>query len=105
MEFIEAPAFTRYLYDYLTEDEYAGLQGYLAIFPEAGAKVPNGGGVRKLRWEMANRGIGKRGGVRIIYFYHMRDSEIWLLTIYSKNEKATIPPHILRKIAREFENG
>lgn len=102
MEFIEAPAFTKHVYEYLTDEEYSGLQSYLVTYPEAGALVPGTGGVRKLRWEMPGR--GKRGGARVIYFYQSNNSEIWLLTIYSKNEKATIPAHILRKIAQEFRD-
>lgn len=49
-------------------------------------------------------GKGKRGGVRIMYFWKKSKNEIWLLTIYSKSEKATIPSHILKKIAEEIEN-
>ena len=50
-------------------------------------------------------GKGKNSGVRIIYYYKPSDSEIWLLTIYSKNEVENIPAHILRKIAKEIEDG
>ena len=49
MEFVEATAFTKYLYDYLSEDEYLGLQGYLLKYPESGKVVPGSGGVRKVR--------------------------------------------------------
>lgn len=77
-----------------------GLQGFLLQYPEAGQVVPGAGGVRKLRWGMA--GKGKRGGVRIIYYFKRRDAEIWLLTIYSKSEITNIPSHILRQIAREI---
>ncbi|HSF81159.1 MAG TPA: hypothetical protein VLA49_07990 [Anaerolineales bacterium] len=66
MEFIEAPAFTKYLYDYLTDDEFIGLQGLLLRYPEAGKVIPGSGGVRKLRWAMT--GKGKSGGVRVIYY-------------------------------------
>jgi mRNA-degrading endonuclease RelE of RelBE toxin-antitoxin system len=100
MEFIEATAFTKYVYTYLSEDEYVGLQSFLLQYPEAGQVVPGSGGVRKLRWGMA--GKGKRGGVRIIYYFKCQDAEIWLLTIYSKSEITTIPSHILRQIAREI---
>jgi mRNA-degrading endonuclease RelE of RelBE toxin-antitoxin system len=105
MEFIEAPAFTKYIDDYLSDDEYAGLQSYLVLYPEAGKKVPGSGGIRKLRWDMPGHGKGKSGGCRIIYFYKVSNSEIWLLTIYGKSDKATIPGHILRKIAQEFEDA
>jgi hypothetical protein len=49
VEFIEASAFTKYVYDYLTEDEYLGLQGFMLNYPEFGNIVPGSGGVRKLR--------------------------------------------------------
>ena len=103
MEFIEASAFTRHLYSYLTEDEYLGLQGFLLKYPETGKIVPGSGGVRKLRWAMKDK--GKSGGVRVIYYFKKREDEIWLLTIYSKSEVENIPARILRKIAKEIENG
>jgi len=102
MEFIEATAFTKYVYDYLSEDEYAGLQSFLLQYPEAGNIVRGSGGVRKIRWGMF--GKGKSGGVRVIYYFKRQDDEIWMLTIYSKNETESIPAHILRQIAKEIEN-
>ena len=102
MEFIEATLFTKYVYSYLSDDEYLGLQSYLLQFPESGKVVPGSGGVRKLRWAMT--GTGKSGGVRVIYYFKKQDDEIWLLTIYSKNETENIPAHILRKIAEEIQN-
>jgi len=47
---------------------------------------------------------GKSGGVRVIYYFKKQDDEIWLLTIYSKNEVENIPAHVLRQIAKEIEN-
>ena len=102
MEFIEAIAFTKYVYDYLTEDEYLGLQGFLLKNPEAGKIVRGSGGVRKVRWAIT--GKGKSGGVRVIYYFKKQDDEIWLLTIYSKSEVESIPAHVLRQIAKEIEN-
>jgi len=102
VEFIEASAFTKYVYDYLSEDEYLGLQNFLLQHPEYGKVVPGSGGVRKLRWKMS--GKSKSGGARIIYYYKRKDDEIWLLTIYSKSEIENIPAHILRQIAKEIEN-
>jgi mRNA-degrading endonuclease RelE of RelBE toxin-antitoxin system len=103
MEFIEASAFTKHVYDYLSEDEYLGLQGFLLQYPEAGKVVPGSGGVRKIRWTISGR--GKSGGIRVIYYFKKQDDEIWLLTIYSKTELANIPAHILRQIAKEIKNG
>ena len=103
MEFIEAVAFTKYVHDYLSEDEYQGLQSYLLQNPESGKLVPGSGGVRKIRWAIS--GKGKSGGVRVIYYFKKQDDEIWLLTIYSKSEIENIPAHVLRQIAKEIENG
>lgn len=80
-----------------------GLQGYLFQYPESGKIVPGSGGVRKIRWAMS--GKGKSGGARVIYYFKKQDDEIWLLTIYSKNEVENIPAYVLRQIAKEFENG
>jgi len=102
VEFIEAAAFTKYVYDYLSEEEYSGLQSFLLQYPEAGKVVRGSGGVRKVRWAISGR--GKSGGVRVIYYFKRQDDEIWLLTIYSKSEMDTIPALILRQIAKEIEN-
>jgi hypothetical protein len=64
MEFIEATAFTKHVYEYLSDDEYLGLQSFLLQYPEAGKMVPGSGGVRKVRWAIS--GKGKSGGVRVI---------------------------------------
>ena len=102
MEFIEASAFTKHVYHYLSEEEYLGLQSFLLQNPEAGKVVRGSGGVRKVRWAMA--GKGKSGGVWVIYYFKKQDDEIWLLTIYSKSEVENIPAHVLRQIAKEIED-
>ena len=86
MLFIEAPAFTRSLPSYLTDDEYRRLQATLMANPEAGAVMPQTGGFRKCRWPDARRGKGTRGGLRIIYYCFREDSQIWLMTLYGKDE-------------------
>ena len=101
--FIETTLFTKLIYSYLTDEEYAALQYLLAVHPEVGDVVPGSGGVRKMRWGASGR--GKRGGIRIIYYWKPREDEIWLLTLYAKNEESTIPAHILKRIAEEIKNG
>ena len=64
--FIESSIFERILPVYLDDDEYSELQQFLMQNPETGEPVPGSGGVRKVRW--ARQGMGKRGGLRIIYF-------------------------------------
>lgn len=94
--FIETPLFSKVVYDYLTEDEFAALQWTLVLRPEAGKIIPGSGGLRKIRW--TTKGRGKRGGTRIVYYWKSAQEEIWLLTIYAKNEAENIPAHILKKI-------
>jgi mRNA-degrading endonuclease RelE of RelBE toxin-antitoxin system len=86
MEFIEAPAFTRHLARYLDDEQYRGLQDTLASTPELGAVIPGTGGFRKLRWGDVRRGKGRRGGLRIIYYWFDNQNQIWLMTIYDKDE-------------------
>ena len=92
MVFIEAPAFTRDLWDYLDEEQYHLLQIELAKNPEAGEVMPGTGGFRKLRWADQRRGKGRRGGLRIIYYYFLSDQQIWLVTLYDKDEAADLTP-------------
>ena len=88
MEFIETPTFTRMLVEMLTDDEYAGLQQVLVVNPDAGDIVKGGGGIRKLRHALPGR--GKRGGVRVIYYWLRKDGQIYMLLIYPKSKKDTL---------------
>jgi len=101
--FVEAPLFSRLLPGYMDDDAYTMLQWALALHPEAGAVIPASGGVRKLRW--AGSGRGKRGGLRVIYYWRRSASEIWMLTLYAKNEAENIPAHVLKAIKQEIEHG
>ena len=90
MEFIEAPAFSRHYREYLSEDEYRLLQERLAANPTAGDLMPGTGGFRKVRWADPRRNKGRRGGLRLIYYYFSADWQIWLMTIYDKSEMADL---------------
>jgi mRNA-degrading endonuclease RelE of RelBE toxin-antitoxin system len=100
--FIEAPVFSRLVHRYLSDDEYAALQWSLVLRPDAGDVIRGSGGIRKLRW--AGKGHGKRGGLRVIYYWQDRKGEIWLLTIYAKNEAEDIPLHVLKALRKEIES-
>lgn len=71
--------------------------------PDAGQVVPGSVGVRKLRW--ARPTMGKRGGLRIIYFVRYRPNEFWMLTIYAKAQRENVPAHILKQLLEAFRNG
>jgi mRNA-degrading endonuclease RelE of RelBE toxin-antitoxin system len=90
LQFVEAPAFSRYREDYLDDDGFRVLQEALASNPEAGDLIPGAGGVRKLRWGDSRRGKGKRGGLRIVYYCFLSDEETWLLTLYGKDEASDL---------------
>lgn len=85
MIFIETPIFTEDLRELLDDDEYKAFQQYLAEHPTAGDVIQHTGGLRKVRW--AANGKGKRGGVRVIYYYVTAASQIRLLVIYRKGVK------------------
>ena len=74
--FIESSIFERNCSRYLDDEEYSELQQFLMRQPEAGDIIPGSGGVRKLRW--ARSGMGKRGGLRIIYFTRYVTNEFWM---------------------------
>ena len=101
--FIESAAFERVRAVYLDDDEYAELQQFMMKDPEAGDIVRESGGVRKLRWK--RKGMGKRGGLRVIYFVHYQPNEFWMLTLYAKAKQENIPAHILRELKEAFERA
>ncbi len=92
MEFVEAPLFTQLLPEYLTDDSYREVQLHLVRAPEAGDLIPGTGGFRKLRWRDRRRDKGKRGGLRIVYYYFIADSQIWFMTLYDKDEVEDLSP-------------
>ena len=85
---VETPEFIRRTEKLLYESEREALIGYLAANPTAGDLIPGSGGVRKLRWGLEGR--GKRGGARIIYFFHSSRLPLFLLTAFAKNERADL---------------
>lgn len=99
--FIESKLFTRLVQNYFSDDEYAALQNFLMASPEAGDVIRGSGGVRKLRWGFTGR--GKRGGIRIIYYLRRQQGQVWMLTLYAKNEADSIPGAILKKIKEELD--
>ncbi len=85
---VETPEFLSATRRLLTEEARADLVDYLAKHPTAGDLIQGTGGVRKLRWGLEGR--GKRGGARVVYFYHCADIPLFVLTAYAKNERADL---------------
>ena len=87
LEFRETDLFTTQITKLLSDQEYAALQGTLVVQPDAGELIEDTGGLRKVRWSQQKRGKGKRGGVRVIYYWHVKGSLMYMLFAYSKDEQ------------------
>jgi hypothetical protein len=90
--FVELPAFERRRADYLDDEAFRALQQLLMTRPEAGDLMPGTGGLRKLRFPDARRGKGKRGGLRVIYYWWDAGPQFWLFTLYDKDEMSDLTP-------------
>jgi len=104
MEFFEAPAFTRHLPDYLNDVDYAKLQARLAENPELGDLMPGTGGFRKVRSADARRGKGRRGGLRVTYYHFKSDHQIWLITLYDKDEASDLTAREKKALKASIES-
>jgi hypothetical protein len=74
------------------------LQLALANRPELGPVIRGSGGLRKVRWALPSR--GKRGGVRVIYFWDELSQTFYLLYMHPKNEQEELTARQLRILAR-----
>jgi hypothetical protein len=90
--FVELPAFSRYRADYLDDEGFRELQAAMMKNPESGDVIEGTGGLRKLRHADARRGKGKRGGLRVIYYWWDGVSQFWLFTLYDKDEMTDLSP-------------
>ena len=103
MVFIETPTFTRLVLGLMSDEDYAEMQLALAKRPDAGKIIPGSGGIRKMRW--AGSGRGKRGGLRVVYYWQVADDQIWMLLAYAKNERDDLTAgqiKELKQLVREF---
>ncbi len=106
MIFIETPPFERHREEYFGDEHYRLFQVWLMANPEAGDVIRGSGGVRKLRW--GSDGRGKRGGMRVVYYYVKAKSHIHLLTLYRKSEISDLSRgeiKMLRKLVKQIEES
>lgn len=101
MVIIETSFFTRQVQSLLSDEEYRQLQSNLILNPQFGVIIPGSGGLRKARWTVAGR--GKRGGVRFIYYWAVKDEKILMLFMYAKNEQEDLSPDQLKVLRRIIE--
>lgn len=101
MVFIETPIFSKQVIEVLTDEQYGLLQASLVAKPNAGDLIKGSGGLRKLRWALLGR--GKSGGVRIVYFWRVSESQILMLTMYAKNVQANLTPAQAKQLAKLVE--
>ncbi len=90
--FIELPAFSRWRSQYLDDDGLRQLQAMLLDNPLAGSVIPGTGGLRKVRFADVRRNKGKRGGLRVIYYWWLGQRQFWLFTLYDKDEMSDLTP-------------
>lgn len=88
--FVELPAFQRYRPEYLNDEAFRRLQVWLLKNPEIGDVIQGAGGLRKARFHDELRSKGKRGGLRLIYYWWAGGSQFWLFTLYDKNEQSDL---------------
>lgn len=88
--FIELPPFQRLREQYFDDDTFQGMQVELMKNPEAGDIIQGTGGLRKFRFGDQRRGKGKRGGLRVIYYWRDTNDQFWLFTVYDKDEAADL---------------
>lgn len=107
MVIYETSAFTKAIGALLDDDQYSALQHALTERPEAGDVIPGTGGLRKLRWGVPGR--GKRGGIRVIYYWITKDERIFMLLAYPKNQQDDLTPDQKRLLSqlvkKELGNG
>lgn len=102
MLFVETSIFTREIQRLISDDNYRALQTALMLRPETGKLIKGSGGLRKVRWNLP--GTGKRGAIRVIYFWSPPDT-IFMLFPYKKSEQEELTRNqlkILRRMIKEL---
>ncbi len=88
MVIVETPIFTKLISEIMSDDEYKELQEALVIKPDLGVLIKNSGGLRKVRWSVDGR--GKRGGVRVIYYWMTDNEQLYMMYIFPKSTQENL---------------
>ena len=85
----------------ISDDSYAELQHLLRTNPETGELIKGSGGLRKIRCQAQGR--GKRGGIRVIYYWYVPGDLIYMLLAYAKNQQSDLTPQQLKLLKALIE--
>ena len=93
---IEFPSCLAQIGKSMTANERDEFIDFLAKQPDAGEEITGTGGIRKIRW--GAKGKGKRGGVRVVYYFYNDSAPVFLLTVYGKGEQESLTPEQKRQM-------
>ena len=106
MVFVELTPFVAFCNEYWTDEDVRAMQNFLLVMPDAGDLIRGGAGLRKLRWSAQGR--GKRGGARVIYYWHVPGHRIYLIYGYVKRRTGGLTAQqlkVLRELMEEIDHG
>jgi hypothetical protein len=93
----ETPYFMSLASQVWSDDERREFIDWISSNPMVGDVIPGAGSLRKVRW--SRQGVGKRGGVRVIYFNRLDEGFVVLLTVYAKSVDDNLSAAFLRRLA------
>ena len=106
MIFVELTPFVAFRKEYWTDEDLRAMQNVLLVTPDAGDLIRGGAGLRKLRWSAQGR--GKRGGARVIYYWHVPGDRIYLIYGYVKSRSEDLTARqlkVLRELMKDIDDG
>jgi hypothetical protein len=106
MVFVELTPFITFREEYWTDEDLRAMQNFLLLAPDAGDLIRGGAGLRKLRWSAQGR--GKRGGARVIYYWHVPKHHIYLIYGYVKSRSEDLTAQqikVLRELMKDIDDG
>jgi hypothetical protein len=106
MVFVELTPFVAFCKEYWTDEDLRAMQNFLLVTPDAGDLIRGGAGLRKLRWSA--QGHGKRGGARVIYYWHVPGPRIYLIYGYVKSRSEDLTAQqikALRELMKDIDHG
>lgn len=92
---VETAEFQKQAKTVWSEVEREAFIDWIAVNPDAGDVIPGADGARKVRWSRA--GMGKRGGVRVIYFHLTEEEIVLLVMVYAKAARANVKPKDIKR--------